>query len=249
MRFRPLQRRTGRFQRLTADGRSFEQLQARVVEATPAADEGPAGGAGSEDRAVRRRSFDPDGDHAPAAAPDGAGPGTPGFQAGYEAGLQEGLTTSREDLDRAMGQVRELIQELELTRSRMAAESRNDLIDLALTAIEWFHLATVDSDHQLIVRIVDEALGNFRGIQPISIRLNPRDHEVLAAEMGRGQVAWSSWNLSLVADEAIQAGGCLIETDEGTVDARLEDRLARLRADLDALRADSSSAPDHGEAS
>ena len=49
--------------------------------------------------------------------------------------------------------------------------------------------------------------------------------------------------LELVADERVELGGCLIETDGGTLDGRLETQLKRLRDTLlDAARAPAAEA-------
>jgi flagellar biosynthesis/type III secretory pathway protein FliH len=60
------------------------------------------------------------------------------------------------------------------------------------------------------------------------LRVSPRDHPVLQAQFGA--------ELDVVADERVAAGGCLIETTGGTLDARLEIQLRRLLDTLTRVR-------------
>jgi flagellar assembly protein FliH len=75
----------------------------------------------------------------------------------------------------------------------------------------------------VVTRIIRQALGQVEHAGRITIKLNPADLELLAdikpqllsglPEAGRA---------AFQADEGIDRGGCLIETDGGEVDARIE---------------------------
>jgi len=161
-----------------------------------------------------------------------------GNEEGYEAGYAEGLTRGREELDGLVGLARELVHELETTRAQMMTSSRNDMVDVLASCMDWLHMATLEHDRELIVRVVDGILEDFQGGDSITILVNPSDHETLTAELSLGRKAWATWDLTIQPDASIQPGGCLLQAPEGTVDATVEDRLNRLGQELDALRAD-----------
>jgi flagellar biosynthesis/type III secretory pathway protein FliH len=102
----------------------------------------------------------------------------------------------------------------------------------------WLHLRTVESDHQMIVRVVDAVLADLHEDDPISLRIHPRDHEALITEQAEGNKPWSSWDLELVRDPEIQRGGCVVEVGHARVDATVADRLERLGEELDRVRAE-----------
>lgn len=161
-----------------------------------------------------------------------------GNEEGYEAGYSEGLARGREELDELVGLARELVHELETTRAQMLSSSRNDLVDVLASCLDWLHLATLDHDRDLIVRVVDGVLEDFQGGDAITILVNPADHETLTAELSLGRKAWATWDLTIQPDATVQPGGCLLQAPEGTVDATVEDRLSRLGEELDMLRTD-----------
>jgi len=60
----------------------------------------------------------------------------------------------------------------------------------------------------------------------IAVRVNPADADALE------EIAAP---VTIVPDASITAGGCVVETDLGSVDGRLETRLDALRAALEAV--------------
>ncbi len=212
MSFRPLGRKKGQFRELAAGTGSFEPLNAPPPAKPPA-----------ESR-ISQASADPD------AAP----PKDPGVaeREGFEAGYREGLAAARKELSEMMSLSRDVIQELEITRSRIASSSRNDLLDVLTAVTEWLLYDEIERGHDLITRVVDAAMKEFQEDESITIVLNPADHDALAAELSIGRKSWASWDLTLSTDETIQPGGCRIQSPGGDLDATVEDRLQRLREEL-----------------
>jgi flagellar assembly protein FliH len=71
--------------------------------------------------------------------------------------------------------------------------------------------------------MVHEAMRQVRAKEGLVLRVSPADHEFLAA-----RVPPADGKVELAADERVAAGGCLIETSGGTLDARLEVQLRQL---------------------
>ena len=74
--------------------------------------------------------------------------------------------------------------------------------------------------------MVREAMREVRSKEGLVLRISPRDHALLYAEPARGRL-FADDKIEVVADERV-AGGCLIETRGGTLDARLEVQLRQL---------------------
>ncbi|MEP6653085.1 MAG: FliH/SctL family protein [Myxococcales bacterium] len=85
-------------------------------------------------------------------------------------------------------------------------------------------------DPTALVRIVGEALAAVRARSgPITLRVHPEDKA--AVEAARPELlarVGTTMELSLVADVAVDRGGCIVETPVGRLDARLATQLAAL---------------------
>ncbi|MEM6330037.1 MAG: FliH/SctL family protein [Planctomycetota bacterium] len=106
-------------------------------------------------------------------------------------------------------------------------------VGLAARMAERIVRGQLEQRPEITVGWVREALQLASGSAAIRVRLNPADHqnlgpqvEALAESMGRLAGA------TLVADATVSAGGCVVETEYGTIDQQVESQLQRLIEDL-----------------
>ncbi len=79
------------------------------------------------------------------------------------------------------------------------------------------------ADPEALAGIVREALGRVESTGRIAIRMNPDDLSRLSRiQPGILAQFTDSGLTAFVADAAISPGGCLVETEAGEIDARLE---------------------------
>ena len=218
MTFRPLRKDRGGFQPLRRGRQAFAPLSHPVP-------------GESEESAV---SDELAADAAEEEASVAMSPGT--HDDGYEAGYREGLAQARDEVGNTVEIAADLVKELQGVRARVFDGSRNDLIDLLAASLEWLHLASLEADQSLVVRVVDAVLEDFQEDQKISIHLNPQDQEALAAELSEGQKPWTTWDLTIVPDDSVGIGGCVVRAPEGNVQATVDERLARLQSEIELLR-------------
>jgi flagellar assembly protein FliH len=151
-----------------------------------------------------------------------------GWGAGHEEGLRDGLQKGREDADAAARVQADALEALGAAIKEACTQRRAALeagaIEIAYAAVlrligESAGNRTVVAD---TVRRVLEQLPD-RTLQ--CIRVSPADHALL-------QHGAHGLNLSgalLVADERVELGGCIVDTDAGSLDGRLETQLSELK--------------------
>ena len=97
---------------------------------------------------------------------------------------------------------------------------------LAMAAAEAIIRRQADTDRDMVLRALREALSQLLAETEIRVRVNPADAEAvrqLAAELA------DRLRLSVVEDDSIQPGGAVVSTPSGEVDASLDGQLQRLR--------------------
>ena len=83
-----------------------------------------------------------------------------------------------------------------------------------------------------VVDVVKKALTQSVG-QRIMVRIHPSDLEAVKERQGEIlSLAGEGRAISVKEDEEVPAGGCIVETELGTVDARLETQLKAIRKAL-----------------
>lgn len=151
-----------------------------------------------------------------------------GRKEGYEEGLKAGRVAA-EALQQEAARVRD---DALAQRDSFFAESREELVRLALTVARQVVRQELEQDPSRVLPLVDEALARVRGEDQASLRLAPAAaaaleprQEELAARHGIGE-------LRLVPDANLEAGDVQVQTPAGTVDGRVERQIGALSQTL-----------------
>ena len=83
------------------------------------------------------------------------------------------------------------------------------------------------------LRLLREALELGTGSTSVRIRLNKADYETLKPQIDLLiQEMTRSVQTEIVPDVSVSPGGCILETPQGTIDNRIESRIARIEQEL-----------------
>lgn len=151
-----------------------------------------------------------------------------GWNAGYEQGLQEGLRQGREEAAAS----RSCKERLAAVAEAIGLASHNWQAELESAAIEIGYAALLRivgqtaGDRAMVESMVRAVLEQLPERRLVSIHLAPADHALLHD----GDGLPPSLGAVLLADERVSMGGCIVDTDAGSLDGRLETRLAELKA-------------------
>lgn len=157
---------------------------------------------------------------------------TDGYRDGYQAGHDEAIAEAARAeaacdsaAERALAALTAAGAELHAHRGRDIEGIQELLVDAALelaTAIVGRELEVAAAPgRDALVR----ALRLADGLEPAVARLHPGDVDTLGAldQLARGR------EITVVADPAVEAGGCIVEVSNGRIDAQLGTAIGRIR--------------------
>lgn len=176
-----------------------------------------------------------------------------GLEEGHAAGLKLGLKDAQERIDEATRAAQAAaIADLERSSARMTQQWADRLakLDAVTRAFEdrlASHWAALEADavvlaFEAVCRLLEDAAGRRETVeglvaralsglrsQPVRVRLNASDLALLEADANGGTGLRARHpGIEWVADAGVRAGGCLIDSAGGTLDARLDTQLQRL---------------------
>ncbi len=138
-----------------------------------------------------------------------------GYEEGYHQGYEEGKAHLTETILGLNRENEERFKQLEPQLVQLAVRIAEKLIGEQLTLTP-----------ETITNIVRNALGAVRHQQEIYMRVNPDDYEMIINEKPRLLDALSrARDIDIRADPTIERGGCLIESEIGTIEATLSQQL------------------------
>ncbi len=128
----------------------------------------------------------------------------------------------QEGTDRALSEFELNLLEIREIREKVWRDAEQDLLRLSVRLAEKILGREIQNDAHAIASIVSTALQNARGLEKLTIRVNPQDLPVVEQELENFKTSGRRAFLNFAADPRVASGGCLIESEVGTIDARLE---------------------------
>jgi len=136
-----------------------------------------------------------------------------GFERGYEEGAAQWAAATRAAQDSVRGALE---------------HAREEVLRLALRVAEKILRQKVEAAPETMLPMIDEALRSLQA-QPqlrVVLRVHPADRPLLEQRRPRWLDHFPAIaTLAIVPDEALDRGGCRIESEHGSVDATIETQI------------------------
>ncbi|WP_230467119.1 FliH/SctL family protein [Lujinxingia vulgaris] len=139
--------------------------------------------------------------------------------------LEEGQRQATEETLDALGKAR---AEYDLLLKR----AEPDMVRLAFQIASRLIGESLEMAPERVEQMVARSLELVRGKRQVLLRVHPDDLATLRAAEARLSYVVGGAPVHLQADEEVARGGCLIETESGQIDARLQTQLDVLQAAL-----------------
>ncbi len=171
------------------------------------------------------------------------------IEGGHAEGYRNGLKQAEEEISQKAQQLAEqlveqrlqtvlpaaseLLNELSTARQRCQADWEQELIGMSIAIAQRVIGQVRDSEPERVIDVAREAVSLAVGKTSVEVRMAPVDLESLGDRV-RTAVEQSAHGMScrLVGDESISPGGCIVVTENGQIDARIETMLDRIAAEM-----------------
>jgi flagellar biosynthesis/type III secretory pathway protein FliH len=107
------------------------------------------------------------------------------------------------------------------------------VVQLAIAIAQRLVRRELQRKPEIAVDLVREALDLAAGCERIKLHLNPADHETLGDRMVQAARDLRESTLTdIIPDPQVTRGGCIVTTEHGVIDQRVETQLARIEEEL-----------------
>jgi flagellar assembly protein FliH len=152
-----------------------------------------------------------------------------GFARGYASGERAGTEAGAKRAEGMLRRIAQTVEELEQLKGSLARQTERQVVQLALALARRVVLRELTLDPDLVAAMAHVALARLGDGSPATIRLNPEDYAVIAAQRGE---QWAGTSVSVLPDPALPRGGCLVESAFGVIDASVDAQLGELATAL-----------------
>ena len=145
-----------------------------------------------------------------------------GYKKGQEAGFREGNLEAQRLTDR----LHTIIERMMDKRQEILAETEQQIVDLVLLMTRKIVKVISENQRNVVVSNVVQALRKVKGRGEVIIRVNLNDVAMTTQHIKDFlSAAENIKNITVVEDSTVDRGGCVIETDFGSIDAKIVSQL------------------------
>lgn len=153
-----------------------------------------------------------------------------GFAEGKIKGMIEAENTWHEmvekKLEPLLNGLQEALLQLENIHKDTYRQIEKELVELSLAIAKQVICREVAVDREIVLHVARKALAKVEDPGRIKIKISSSDLQFVNENQSQlTNLVDNMENVTLEAAECVQSGGCIIETDMGEIDARIEKQL------------------------
>jgi flagellar assembly protein FliH len=161
-----------------------------------------------------------------------------GHREGHEKGRRDGFEKGREEgrqtYDELVRKWNSLLDGVASERKKLIGELHPLLIELVSNALTLCLKNEAEKSSNLVLGLAEEVLKKAQDRVHLKLHLNPEDVVEVETQKARLRLSVGAGMLELMPDARIEKGGCVLETEAGSVDARISTVVSQIKESLQA---------------
>ena len=146
------------------------------------------------------------------------------FENGFHQGEKAGMEIAEKKAEAIMRRYGDSLRDLGRYKAALYSQVEREVVKLAVEVAKKIVHREIQADPDIIQTLVKVALGRVSERSAVTVRVNPIDYNfLLDKHRGWVQEEGGGKEVTLVADKSVERGGCLVQTECGDVDARIEE--------------------------
>jgi flagellar biosynthesis/type III secretory pathway protein FliH len=146
-----------------------------------------------------------------------------------ERAKQEGLALGKQE---GMEVVMEMLVRVKELRAKLFSDNEKEIVRLVFEIAKKIIGREFNQNDKAIMNVIRLALSDAVG-DKIIVRLNPEDYEIVKKnEKELFEAVETGTTLNFKEDMDVQKGGCVVDTDIGSIDAQLDTQLHAIKKAL-----------------
>ncbi len=145
---------------------------------------------------------------------------------GYQDGWDEGIKKGSEEVKRLIERIQIILDTAIQKRNEIFVETEQQIIGLVLLIAKKVIKVISENQKNVVINNVIQALRKLKSRGEVAIRVNLSDLE-LTSQHKRDfiEMVEGIKSIKILEDSTVDRGGCIIDTDFGSIDARISSQL------------------------
>ena len=150
-------------------------------------------------------------------------------QTGYEQGHAEGYEKGVDEANRLVDRMHQMLESVMQRREEILKETESQIVELVILMARKVVKIISESQKNIIMANTLSALKKVRTRGTVTLRVNLEDVKLTTSHIKEFiQHVENVKDIKILEDSTVEKGGCIVETDFGSIDARISSQLTEL---------------------
>ena len=148
---------------------------------------------------------------------------------GFDQGVADGRAAAQAEMDEMLETMRGLIEMARVERHKIVESAEPEIVRLSVSIAERILNGHVAVAPDTVLDMARSAITRLVNRETVTVRVNPADIETMRGHRDRLMAMNDIDNMRVIEDQRVDRGGVIIETDAGTIDAKISTQLREAR--------------------
>lgn len=152
-----------------------------------------------------------------------------GFQEGKQSGYAQGEAFGKAEANKIIDQIKPILADIVSQKNEILLSAENDLLNLAISLAEKIVGCLAASHQDMVLETIKKSLPILLEKSRLTIKVSAEQEEFVRQNFEKIlSFDTELKEIKIESDRRISAGGCILETSSGRIDARIEKQLETL---------------------
>ncbi|WML31527.1 flagellar assembly protein FliH [Neobacillus sp. OS1-32] len=156
-----------------------------------------------------------------------------GFQAGYISGQQEATAKVEQAYREKLTQAGDILQQAYEQKKAIISEAEPFLLELSTVIASQIIKQELEEYPDKFIELIKQHILRFKEKEHITICVNPDDYPYIQSQRSHLiSVVNGETEIKIIPDYSVAAKGCVIRTEYGSIDARIDTQMEEIKRAL-----------------
>ena len=148
---------------------------------------------------------------------------------GFERGQEEGFAQGRDEGQRLVDRIHKMLDAVMLRREEILQDTESQIVELVILMARKVVKILSENQKNVVMANVLAALKKVKTRGNVTLRVNLEDVKLTTANVDEFiKHVENVKGITVLEDTTVDRGGCVVETDFGAIDARIQSQLSEL---------------------
>lgn len=158
---------------------------------------------------------------------------TQAYEQAYQLGMNDGETQafekSSKEINEQLDSLKDLLLKIQNLKIEMVAENESYIIQFAFFLATKLVYREIDLDQNIVLDLMKESIALTQSEEAVTVKVNPDQLSFIELLQKKEKKDFDFLEqVKLEADASVSPGGCIVETNYGEIDSRIEQRIEKL---------------------